>query len=91
MVRHVILVHITASSSLATLVLYFRTGRYSGRGIGRLGLGVVKMQEQKIIKTNECPYCGCKEIRYIKRTHGEITYIVYSCTKCKQVIRRELS
>ena len=49
------------------------------------------MREQKIIKENECPNCGCKEQRCIERTKGEITYIVYVCTKCKTVVRRELS
>lgn len=47
------------------------------------------MEEQKIIKDNECPNCGCRESRVLKRTKGEITYIVYVCQKCRNVIRRE--
>lgn len=44
------------------------------------------------IRQNEvCPSCGCKEIKVFERTKGEITYIVYVCKACKNVIRRELS
>lgn len=72
-------------------MFYIRTRRYSGRGIGRLGVGVVILEEQKIVRDNECPNCKCKEQRCISRTKGEITYIVYVCVKCKTVVRRELT
>ena len=49
------------------------------------------MREYRIVKDNECPNCGCKEIKYYERTKGDITYMVYVCRKCKNVIRRELS
>ena len=69
-----------------------RAGRYSGSGIGRLGVGAVTiLKEQIVIGANECPNCGCDKIKYYERTKGEITYIVYVCKNCKNVIRRELS
>lgn len=49
------------------------------------------MKEQKMIEANECPNCGSKEQKVYERTKGEIKYIVYVCSGCKNVIRRELS
>lgn len=48
------------------------------------------MTEQKIIKENACPNCGCKETKSFKRTKGAMTYEVHVCTKCKCVIRRKV-
>lgn len=49
------------------------------------------MKEYKIVKGGSCPNCGCDNIKIFERTKGEITYIVYVCKNCKNVIRRELS
>lgn len=46
---------------------------------------------REISQNEVCPSCGCKKIKVFKRTKGEITYIVYVCNQCKNVIRRELS
>lgn len=49
------------------------------------------MEKLKDKKNNGCPFCGGKDIKVFRRTKGEITYIVYVCQKCRNVLRRELT
>nr|DAI88269.1 MAG TPA: transcription factor IIS-like protein [Caudoviricetes sp.] len=50
-----------------------------------------KSKDYTVIATSSCPNCGSKEQKVYERTKGEIKYIVYVCSGCKNVIRRELS
>lgn len=39
---------------------------------------------------DRCSNCGSEKHRCYKRTKGKITYMVYVCEICRNVVRREI-